>query len=348
VGRAMLGPAARAPLRGGRQGSAMKRLIPFMVWLVAGCGVPPQVADAGDGFDDAGALDAGPADDAGTADAGSADAGMVDAGAAADAGTPDAGPSIDAGVYVDQIKTYAAASACYRYQWLNRGQMPRGYAKGVALSFARGVCAPSRSDIAVVSMAKTTNTQRDALAWYSAEFSILSLDNSVAGLDTSRHASTLLSGLGMRESSGEHCTGRDMSATNTTADSAEAGAWQTSYDSRGSSPELPILFAQYRASNRGCFLSAYAEGVPCTAANWPNWGTGGGARFPLRRRGCPALPGGPVHGRDITFLPRLRRGVPCRDPFWGTHRHHSCATASGPAPYCPVRLETVLGCLRRL
>ena len=35
----------------------------------------------------------------------------------------------------------------------------------------------------------------------------------------------MLLGLGMRESSGEHCTGRDTSATNTTAATAEAVAY---------------------------------------------------------------------------------------------------------------------------
>ncbi len=235
-------------------------------------------------------LDAGPGVDAGTheSDAGTSPDGgpAVDAGATVDAGVP-----ADAGVYVDAIKAAAVGSACYRYQWPNRGQMPRGYAKGVALSFARGVCAPSRSDVLVVSAAKTTNTQKDALAWYSAEFAALNLSNTVAGVDTYRHVYTLLMGLGMRESSGEHCVGRDRSATNTTADSAEAGAWQTSYDSRGSSPELPKLFAQYRSSSRGCFASTYAEGVTCSAADWENWGMGDGMVFQQLEKTCPGFAG---------------------------------------------------------
>ena len=260
------------------------RSLLFLALACTGCGAvtgmldagAPVVSDADAGLDDAGArLDAGTP--------------VVDAGMDAGTSTPDAGAPADAGVQVDAIKALAVGSACYRYQWPNRGQMPRGYIKGVALSFARGVCAPARSDIAVVSMAKTTNTQRDALAWYSTEFAALNLSNAVAGLDTFRHTYTLLIGLGMRESSGEHCTGRDMSATNTTADSAEAGAWQTSYDSRGSSPQLPILFAQYRASTRGCFLSTYAEGVTCSAANWQNWGTGDGAVFQQLEKECPGF-----------------------------------------------------------
>jgi hypothetical protein len=167
--------------------------------------------------------------------------------------------------------------------------MPRGYVKGVALSFARGVCHPSRTDIARVSSPKTTNTQRDALAWYSAEFAALNLSNAVAGLDTFRHTYTLLVGLGMRESSGEHCTGRDTSATNTTSDSAEAGAWQTSYDSHTASPELPTLFSAYRSSTDGCFSTTYAEGVTCSTANWQNWGTGDGLVFQRLEKECPGF-----------------------------------------------------------
>jgi hypothetical protein len=269
---------------------SFRRSLLFIALACTGCGAVPEVVDAGTvmtetdaGLDDAGVVivDAGVTPDSGTP--------VVDAGVDAGTPTPDAGVTPDAGIQVDAIKTLAVGSACYRYQWPNRGQMPRGYIKGVALSFARGVCAPTRSDIAVVSMAKTTNTQRDALAWYGSEFIALNLNNSVAGLDTFRHTYTLLIGLGMRESSGEHCTGRDTSATNTTADSAEAGAWQTSYDSRGSSTELPILFAQYRASTRGCFLSTYAEGVTCNAANWQNWGTGDGAVFQQLEKECPGF-----------------------------------------------------------
>jgi hypothetical protein len=275
----------------------------IFTFACSSCGAPQEALDGGTvptdagGTADAGSADAGGADDASVpldsgipVDAGM-DGGVSDAGSAVDAGTspPDAG-SADAGAQISAITALAVGSSCYRYQWPGRGQMPRGYIKGVALSFARSVCQPARSDIALVSMSKTTNTQRDALAWYSAEFTALNMSNAVAGLDTFRHTYTLLVGLGMRESSGEHCTGRDTSATNTTSDSAEAGAWQTSYDSHGSSPELPILFNQYRTSTRGCFLSTYAEGVTCNAANWQNWGTGAdGVLFQQLEKECPGF-----------------------------------------------------------
>ena len=272
----------------------------LVLLLASACGAPVENHDAGvtEGTDagagrDAGLTsDSGAVIDAGELDAGTfVDAGASDAGLTSDAGTRDAGFPGDAGASRDAITTLAGNSACYRYQWPNRGQMPRGYIKGVALSFARGVCHPTRSDIVAVSAAKGTNTQRDALAWYNTEFTALNLSNAVAGLDTYRHVYTLLIGLGMRESSGEHCTGRDTSATNTTSDSAEAGAWQTSYDSHTASPELPILFAQYRASTAsGCFLTQYAEGVTCNAANWMNWGTGAdGLAFQRLEKECPGF-----------------------------------------------------------
>lgn len=167
--------------------------------------------------------------------------------------------------------------------------MPKGYIKGVALVFARSVCELSRSDVQVVEEANTGDDLKDALSWFNSNFNAVSMPNDVAGVDTLRHAYTLLIGLGMRESSGEHCVGRDTSATNTTADSAEAGAWQTSYDSRTASVELPKLFTKYKADTSGCLLDTFAEGVTCSAANWQNWGTGDGMTFQKMEKECPAF-----------------------------------------------------------
>ncbi|CAN5218917.1 hypothetical protein BH09MYX1_BH09MYX1_09640 [soil metagenome] len=191
---------------------------------------------------------------------------------------------------VDAIKNLASTSSCYAYSWKNRGKAPPGYVKGVALVFARAVCNQTHGDVAVVSKAKTADMQKDALAWYETIFTDLGMTNEVAGTSTLRHSYTLLLGLGMRESSGEHCTGRDTSATNTSSDSAEAGAWQTSYDSHVASPELPKLFAQHKSSANGCLLDTFAEGVTCTAANWQNWGTGAdGVEFQKLSKECPAF-----------------------------------------------------------
>jgi len=193
------------------------------------------------------------------------------------------------GTSLDAIKTIAGNSACFRYSWNNRGQMPRGYVKGVALVFARAVCEKKRSDVVLVSRPATTDDARDALSWYRSTFSGLGMSND-GGVETLRHVYALLLGLGMRESSGQHCVGRDASATNTSSDSAEAGAWQTSWDSRSSSAELPPMLAKYRASSEGCFLETFREGVSCSASNWKNWGTGAdGLDFQRISKACPAF-----------------------------------------------------------
>lgn len=191
---------------------------------------------------------------------------------------------------VDAIKNIAATSACAKYSWKDRGLAPKGYVKGVALTFAKAVCNPSRSDVVLASKARTTDDVHDALSWYNSNFSALGLSNGTAGVATLRHLYTLLLGLGMRESSGQHCVGRDASATNTSSESAEAGAWQTSYDSRSSSAELGKLFARYRASSAGCYLETFREGVSCSTADWKNWGTGAdGLDFQRIEKACPAF-----------------------------------------------------------
>lgn len=247
-------------------------VIGVAIGLLVGCGSDPGL----------GSSDAAPDD---VADAGAVAQDAADA-ARADSGTDAAPPSVT----IAAIESAAVASACYKYQWKNRGQMPRGYVKGVSLVYARAVCNQTRSDVLVASKAKTSDTAKDALAWYDAIFAGLGMSNDVAGIDTLRHTYTLLMGLGMRESSGAHCTGRDLSASNVTSDSAEAGAWQTSWDSHTASPELPKLFAAYKADTSACLLSTFAEGVTCSAADWQNWGTGAdGLAFQKMEKECPTF-----------------------------------------------------------
>lgn len=264
--------------------------------LMAACGggddgesAPAQGADAGvDVRSDGAAGDASDASPAeGASDATAGDVASESAEAAADATEEPVDPT----VLIDAIEAIAAKSDCSKYQWKDRGQAPKGYVEGVALIFGRAVCNPTRSDVVVVSQAATSDDQHDALAWYASIFSGLGMDNSVAGVDTLRHAYTLLLGLGMRESSGEHCCGRDMSASNTTASTAEAGAWQTSYDSHVFSPELDKLFAHYRADDTGCLLGVFSANVTCSAADWECYGSGDGYDFQKLEKECPAFAG---------------------------------------------------------
>lgn len=190
----------------------------------------------------------------------------------------------------DTITNIAAQSAIARHNWPERGRAPAGYTKGMALVYARVLCKLRAGDAAATDMAKavTTDPAHDALAWYAAEFAALGMRNDTAGADTLRHLFALMLGLGMRESSGKHCEGRDRSAENTTAETAEAGLFQTSFNARSASPLMPALFAHYSAHPSG-FVEVFREGVTCGPSSLENFGDGPGRDFQRLSKECPAF-----------------------------------------------------------
>jgi hypothetical protein len=184
----------------------------------------------------------------------------------------------------------AQASEIARFHWADRGVAPRGYIKGMALVYARVYCQWQAGEASALDMARAAgaNGTTDALAHYAEQFQQLGLSNDADGVDTLRHLFVLLLGLGMRESSGRWCEGRDMSADNTSADTAEAGLFQTSWNAHSASPLLSELFERYRASPEG-FRSVFEEGVHCTASSLQNFGSGNGLEFQRLSKDCPAF-----------------------------------------------------------
>jgi hypothetical protein len=179
------------------------------------------------------------------------------------------------------ITDIAAASDIASYSWKNRGVAKVGYVKGIALSYGRAHCRLRAEDSDTVEIAKadTGDDTRDAISWYAPEFAAVGMDNRNDGADTLRHVFVLLIGLGMRESSGIYCTGRDQSASNTSAETAEAGLFQTSFNARSANAAMSNLFDWYQEHPAG-FLDVYREGVPaCSAADLQNFGSGDGAEF---------------------------------------------------------------------
>ena len=152
-----------------------------------------------------------------------------------------------------EITQLAGSSDIARYSWQDRGVAPAGYIKGMALVYARVYNKLKTGDAAALEMAKakTADPDGDALTWYDDIFAAAGMSNDTAGVDTLRNLFVLLIGLGMRESSGRYCEGRDRSAQNTTAETAEAGLFQASFNARNASPLLPTLFAQYSANPSG-------------------------------------------------------------------------------------------------
>src|SRR5206468_4462902 len=192
---------------------------------------------------------------------------------------------------LDQILEIAENSDIGRYQWLDRGRAPMGYIKGMALVFARVYCKLKNGDAAATEMAKaaTGTSAGDTLVHYAQQFAALKMNNSRAGADTLRHLFALMLGLGMRESSGKHCEGRDQSASNVTAETAEAGLFQTSYNARACSPQLlTAIFQQYQAAPSG-FIDIFKEGVRCRPADAENYGSGLGREFQRLSKECPAF-----------------------------------------------------------
>lgn len=184
------------------------------------------------------------------------------------------------------------------YRWKDRGVAPRGYTKGMALAFAEAVQRYHLGDPAALEMAKanTHNSDKDALSWYAGIFDNFGMSNDSSGLDTLRHVFVLLMGLGMRESSGRYCEGRDRAAKNVSAITAEAGLYQASWNFERSSPRITELMDEYVAAGGlgtpspvQCALDIFKEGVTCKAADLQNFGTGKGRDFQLLCKNCPTF-----------------------------------------------------------
>ena len=106
----------------------------------------------------------------------------------------------------------------------------------------------TRGDPIAKEMAKadTHNDSYDALSWYRSNFAAIGLNNDEDGIDTMRHLFVLLMGLGMRESSGQFCCGRDQSASNTASDTCEAGLFQSSWNFSTCCTDIVNLFDTVR------------------------------------------------------------------------------------------------------
>jgi hypothetical protein len=159
----------------------------------------------------------------------------------------------------------------------------------MAVSYAKVSYELGAGNAYAVEMAKamTADGSKDALKHYEEIFQQAKMDNSKDSADTLRHVFVLMLGLGMRESSGKHCEGRDRSAHNTSAETAEAGLFQTSYNARHASPLLPKLFADFMKNPKPSYKDVFKEGVRCKDANLENFGEGDGREFQKLSKDCP-------------------------------------------------------------
>lgn len=187
----------------------------------------------------------------------------------------------------------ARTSEIASYGWRDRGTAPIGYTQGMALAFAQSYRKLGALHPAAIAMSRARkDSDKDALDIYYDKFEALGMSNEADGPDTLRHLYALMLGHGMRESSGRHCEGRDLSADNVSSDTAEAGLFQTSYNAAGASnPEFDMLRAEYSnpANKPTCYLTSFDDGVSCSPEEWSCYGSGDGHAFQELCKECPAF-----------------------------------------------------------
>jgi hypothetical protein len=201
---------------------------------------------------------------------------------------------------VSAISKLVENSSCAATKWGGQSRAPLSYIAGVSLVFARSVCHPERAEVVAASHAvDPAKVASDGLAAYASQFKNLGMSNDASGVVTLRHTYLLLLGLGIRESSGKYCEGRDVSECFDNADSAEAGLFQTSYGIRNIDPSLTPLIGKYAADNGGCMLESFADHLTCAIRKSHNpkcpdatsdiAGTGPGADWQKLTKSCPAF-----------------------------------------------------------
>jgi hypothetical protein len=190
------------------------------------------------------------------------------------------------------ITRIAARSDIAKHTWTGRGRAPVGYIKGFACAYASALLLLRAGYGPCVEMAKVPGPDdKDALSWYASNFTAAGMNISGDAQERFRYLWTLMLGLGMRESSGKYCEGRDRSASNTSSVTAEAGAWQTSFNARVFSPSFEQVFKDY-ANGAGVnpqgFVEIFREGVTCSSRDWESFGSGDGLRHQQMSRNQPA------------------------------------------------------------
>ncbi len=186
------------------------------------------------------------------------------------------------------ILALAAHSPCRSYPWKHRqGVAPIGYTKGVGLTYAKAYCEFKKNASGAIQVVKSGlgKAKYDALAFYRPYYSFpVSTDR-----DRLESVYALTLGLGMVESSGVTTTGAPYDSANPNPDAitAEAGLYQTSYDSISSDPSLTELMTFYKSHPEMCLLTTFMVGVHRKMT--VPIGDGPGANFQQFTKECPAF-----------------------------------------------------------
>jgi hypothetical protein len=211
---------------------------------------------------------------------------------------------------IARIFELVEASGLVNFSWKERGPAPKGYLKGMALTYARVYChytiQPGESedfrDRFAVKMTKGVapgaSTVTDAVAKYKNKFMEFGADVKIDGVHVLRALFTILFSLGMRESGGKYCAGWDTSKTAgpnpkaPTATNSEAGLFQISYDIGVNAGDFRDLYERYKQRPDSGFLDVFSEGVTCNVPGRDGgaiFGAGVGREFQQFSKDCPAF-----------------------------------------------------------
>lgn len=185
-----------------------------------------------------------------------------------------------------QYLNLATTSTCAKTNFTSQGVPKAGYLKGIALTYAKTVC-NSNGDTFKVASQSLGNANIDALTHYGVK--------ATTPIDRLNTTFSLAIGSGARESTWRWYVGKDASASNTTADTCEAGYHQTSYNCKYNrdgvtiNPERAALYKYFKADKSRCFADEYKNGTKGDAANLKNWGTGEGVIFQELSKQCPGF-----------------------------------------------------------
>ena len=139
-----------------------------------------------------------------------------------------------------------------------------------------------------ISKANTGNRNVDALAWYAQEFQRAGMDNESSGVATLRHMFVLLFGLGMRESSGKYCEGRDRSRQQ--HDSRISGGRLVSNKLQRDESASSATADLRAISGKSVGLCGRLQGRRSMHSFGPeNFGSGRGREFQRLSKECPAV-----------------------------------------------------------
>lgn len=179
----------------------------------------------------------------------------------------------------EAICELARASPLAKVSWRDRGMAPKGYIQGMALVYYN-VFQRRLTDSIVKAMGKTLGSaDKDVLTWFEDELDDMDWPLSSAD-ERLRALFAIQIGLGMRESSGRFCEGRDMSADNVQSETCEAGLFQTSWNAKGASAEMQKLFDRWaEEENTQGMRMEFEEGVKGSKDEWGCYGSGNGLMY---------------------------------------------------------------------